>query len=152
MPSFNRVTLMGHLTRDPQLKYLPNQTAVTEFGIAMNNKWKTAQGEQREEVTFVDCACFGKRGEVVNQYFRKGAAIFVEGRLKYDTWEDKQGGGKRSKLSVIVEEFQFVGGRATGNGTSIDGSTSQEEPPRRPQSRETVPQSEEAFDESEIPF
>src|SRR5271168_1544362 len=117
MASVNRVTLIGNLTRDPQLKYLPNQTAVAEFGIAMNRKFKSASGEDREEVTFVDCSAFGRTGEVINQYFQKGKPIFIEGRLKYDSWEDKQGGGKRSKMSVVVENFQFVGGKDGGGGS-----------------------------------
>ncbi|MDB5298448.1 MAG: single-stranded DNA-binding protein [Phycisphaerales bacterium] len=116
MASFNKVLLMGNLTRDPQLKYLPSQTAVAEFGVACNRKFKTAQGEEREEVTFVDVTAFGKTGEIINQYFTKGKPIFIEGRLKYDQWEDKQGGGKRSKLTVVVDNFQFIGGRDGGGG------------------------------------
>jgi single-strand DNA-binding protein len=116
MSSFNKVILMGNLTRDPQLKYLPSQTAVAEFGLAMNRKFRTQQGEDREEVTFVDCTAFGKTGEVINQYFTKGKPIFIEGRLKYDSWEDKQGGGKRSRITVVVDNFQFVGGRDGGGG------------------------------------
>lgn len=122
MGNFNKVMLMGNLTRDPQLKYLPSQTAVAEFGIACNRKFRTAQGEDRDETTFVDCSAFGKTGELINQYFQKGKPIFVEGRLKYDQWEDKQGGGKRSKLSVVVENFQFVGGRDGGGGGGGGGS------------------------------
>ena len=139
--SFNKVILMGNLTRDPQLKYLPTQTAVAEFGIAMNRKFKTASGEDREEVTFVDCAAFGRTGEVINQYFQKGKPIFIEGRIKYDSWEDKQGGGKRSKISVVVENFQFVGdkgggGAGGGGGASSggdEGEPRQSRPPARPQ-------------------
>src|SRR5215218_8714477 len=116
MASFNKVILMGNLTRDPQLKYLPSQMAVAEFGLAMNRKFRTQAGEDREEVTFVDCAAFGKTGEVINQYFTKGKPIFIEGRLKFDSWEDKQGGGKRSKLTVVAENFQFIGGRDGGEG------------------------------------
>ena len=111
MPSYNRVVLVGNLTRDPQLKYLPSQTAVCEFALAINHKYKTASGEQREEVCFIECSCFGKPGEIINQYMQKGKPLLVEGRLKFDTWEDKQGGGKRSKHSVFVENFQFLGGR-----------------------------------------
>ena len=114
MASFNKVLLMGNLTRDPQLKYLPSQTAVVEFGIACNRKFRTANGEDKEEVTFVDVTSFGKQAEVINQYFQKGKPIFIEGRLKFDSWEDKQGGGKRSKLTVVIENFQFVGGRDGG--------------------------------------
>ena len=114
MASFNKVLLMGNLTRDPQLKYLPSQTAVVEFGVACNRKFRTANGEDKEEVTFVDVTSFGKQAEVINQYFQKGKPIFIEGRLKFDSWEDKQGGGKRSKLTVVIENFQFVGGRDGG--------------------------------------
>jgi single-strand DNA-binding protein len=121
--SFNKVLLMGNLTRDPQLKYLPSQTAVAEFGVACNRKFKSAQGEDREEVTFVDCSAFGKTGELINQYFTKGKPIFIEGRLKYDQWEDKQGGGKRSKMSVVVENFQFIGGRDGGGGGGGGGGS-----------------------------
>ena len=116
MASFNKVLLMGNLTRDPQLKYLPSQTAVVEFGVACNRKFRTANGEEKEEVTFVDVTSFGKQAEVINQYFQKGKPIFIEGRLKFDSWEDKQGGGKRSKLTVVIENFQFVGGRDGGDG------------------------------------
>src|SRR5438067_963460 len=111
MRGYNKVILMGNLTRDPALKFLPSQTAVVEFGLAMNRKWKSQDGQDREEVCFVDCSAFGRTAEVINQYFTKGKPIFIEGRLKYDQWEDKQGGGKRSKLSVVIENFQFVGGR-----------------------------------------
>ena len=116
MASYNKVILMGNLTRDPQMKYLPSQTAVVEFGIASNRRYKTQSGEQKDEVTFVDCTAFGRTGEVINQYFTKGKPIFIEGRLKYDQWEDKQGGGKRHKLTVVVESFEFVGGRDGGGG------------------------------------
>ncbi len=103
MASYNKVLLMGNLTRDPQLKYLPSQMAVVEFSIACNRKFRTATGEDREEVTFVEMSAFGKTGEVINQYFTKGKPIFIEGRLKLDQWEDKNGGGKRSKMTVVVE-------------------------------------------------
>ena len=115
MASFNQVTLLGNLTRDPQLSHIPtSNTAVVEFGLACNRRFKSANGEDREEVTFVDCTAFGKQAEVINQYCQKGKALFVQGRLKLDQWEDKQGGGKRSKLRVVVEQFQFVGGRDGG--------------------------------------
>ena len=122
MASFNRVLLMGNLTRDPQLKYIPgSNTAVAEFGLATNRKFRTANGEDREEVTFVDITAFGKQAEVINQYMTKGKPIFIEGRLKLDQWEDKNGGGKRSKLTVVVENFQFVGSRDGGGGGGGDG-------------------------------
>jgi len=116
MPNFNQVTLMGNVTRDPQLKQLPNENVVAEFGLACNRKYRTQSGEDREETCFVDCAAFGKQAEVINQYCQKGKPLFVQGRLKYDTWEDKQSGAKRSKLYVIVENFQFLGGGRPGEG------------------------------------
>src|SRR5579884_1313805 len=144
MASYNRVLLMGNLTRDPQLKYLPSQTPVAEFGIACNRKFKTAQGEERDEVLFVDVAAFGRTAEVINQYFTKGKPIFIEGRLKYDQWEDKQGGGKRSKLSVVVENFQFIGGRDGGGGggggaPSYDAVEEQGMPRQAPPPRSAPP-------------
>jgi single-strand DNA-binding protein len=122
MPSVNKVVLIGNLTRDPQTKQLPNQTLVTEFGLAMNRKFKGGDGEEREEVCFVDCAAFGRQAEVIQKYCRKGKQVYVEGRLKYDSWDDKNGHGKRSKLSVVVETFQFLGpveheGEQNGNGS-----------------------------------
>ena len=137
MASYNRVLLMGNLTRDPQLKYLPSQTAVAEFGVACNRKFRTAQGEDREEVTFVDVTAFGKQAEVINQYMTKGKPIFIEGRLKYDQWEDKNGGGKRSKLTVVVENFQFVGSRDGGGGSGggEQGRSYEDAGGQRPQQR-----------------
>lgn len=126
MASFNKVFLMGNLTRDVQGKFLPNQTFVAEFGIACNRKFKTKGGEEREEVLFADCSAFGKTGELINQYFTKGKPIFIEGRLKYDSWEDKQGGGKRSKITVAVDNFQFVGGRE-GHGEPAGVGASQDD-------------------------
>ena len=119
MPSFNKVMLIGNLTRDPQVKQLQNQMVVAEFGIAMNRKYRTAAGEDKEEVCFVDCSAFGKQAETIAQWCKKGKQLFVEGRLKFDSWDDRAGGGKRSKLSVVVENFQFLGGRddhLNGNG------------------------------------
>jgi single-strand DNA-binding protein len=142
MASFNKVLLMGNLTRDPQLKYLPNQTAVVDFGVACNRKWKGPNGEDREEVTFVDVSSFGKQAEVINQYFTKGKPIFIEGRLKYDQWEDKQGGGKRSKLHVVIENFQFIGGRdgAGGGGGGGGGGGDEMDQRPRPQQQSRGPQ------------
>lgn len=106
--NYNKVILAGNLTRDPQLSHLPSNTAVAEFGIAVNRKWRDQQGQQKEEVAFIDCRAFGKTAETINQHFAKGKPIFVEGRLKFDSWEGKDG-GKRSKLYVVVDTFQFVG-------------------------------------------
>lgn len=131
--NFNQVFIGGNVTRDPQLKYLPSQTPVVEFGIATNRKWRDKDGGDREEVTFVDCSAFGKTAEVINQYFRKGKPIFVSGRLKLDTWEDKQGGGKRSKMTVVIESFQFCGGDRQGdNGDDQTAPVRQQRPQRQP--------------------
>ena len=104
---------MGNLTRDPQLSYTPSQTAVVDFGVATNRKWTGQDGSQREETCFVDCQIFGKRAEVINKFFKKGEPIFIEGRLKLDSWQG-QDGTKRSKLRVFVENFEFVASRRGG--------------------------------------
>lgn len=108
MGSLNKVMLMGNMTRDPQLSYLPSQTPVVEFGLAVSRKFKKQDGSQGEETCFVDCQMFGKRAEVINKYFKKGDPIFVDGRLKFDQW-NAQDGSKRSKLRVFVENFEFLG-------------------------------------------
>ena len=117
MPNLNRVFLMGNLTRDPELKYLPNNTPVVKIGMALNRRWKNQQGEQQEEVTYVDCEAFGKTAEVMNQYLAKGRPVFVEGRLKLDQWQDKDG-GNRSKLKVVVERFEFIDSKTDSAGGS----------------------------------
>jgi single-strand DNA-binding protein len=147
MASFNKVFLMGNLTRDPVLRYTPSQMAVADFGIAANSKYRTKSGEDREEVTFVDVTAWGKQAEVINQYFQKGKPIFVEGRLKYDTWDDKQGGGKRHKLTVTLENFQFIGGRdggAGGGGQSGGGGGTYEQGPGAGDYDEAPPRSQAA--------
>ena len=105
--NLNVVILAGNLTRDVQLSYLPSQTPVAVFGLAINRKWKDQAGKAKEEVCFVDCKAFGKTAETLNQYMAKGRPILVQGRLKYETWEDKEG-NKRSRHVVMVDSFQFV--------------------------------------------
>ena len=117
MASFNKVILAGNLTRDPELRYTPKGTAVARLGIACNRKWRSETGEMKEEVTFVDVDAFGKTAETIGQYLKKGRPILIEGRLRYDTWEDKQTKQKKSKLGVVLENFQFLdsgGGRGEG--------------------------------------
>ncbi len=162
MSNFNKVILMGNLTRDPQLRYLANQTAVADFGVACNRRWKGPNGEDKEEVTFVDVTAWGKQAEVINQYFQKGKPIFIEGRLKFDSWDDKQGGGKRSKLSVVIENFQFVGGRdgqpggggggGGGGGNADYAGDNQTRPPRPQQQSRPAPQRPAAAPAPEQPF
>lgn len=109
MASFNKVILMGNLTRDPELRYTPKGTAIARIGLAVNRVWKTESGENKEEVTFVDCDAYGKTGETIGQYLKKGSPVLVEGRLRLHTWEDKNTKQKQSKLRVDVENFKFVG-------------------------------------------
>ncbi len=106
---------MGNLTRDPQLSYLPSETAVVDFGMATNRKWKKQDGSQGDETCFVDCRMFGKRAEVINKYCKKGNPLFVEGRLTFDSWQG-QDGTKRSRLRVTVENFEFMGQGSSGGG------------------------------------
>lgn len=120
MASYNRVILVGNITRDVELRYTPGGTAVTELGLAVNDKRKNAQGEYVDEVTFVDCTAFGRTAEVAAEYLSKGSPVLIEGRLKLDTWEDKNGGGKRSKLRVMAERMQMLGGKGGGNGRGRD--------------------------------
>jgi len=129
MAGFNRILLMGNLTRDPQLSYTPNQTAVVDFGLATNRKWKDQSGSQREEVCFVDCRAFGRLAENINKYFSKGRPIFLEGRLTFNSWT-AQDGSKRSKHRVTVENFQFLpgtGGGGEGGGGDGGGGYDQDD-------------------------
>lgn len=115
MASFNKVILVGNLTRDPELRYTPKGTAIAKIGLAVNRVWSNEAGEKKEEVTFVDVDVFGRTAENVGQYMRKGRPILVEGRLRLDQWDDKQTGQKRSRLGVVAETVQFLGS-APGTG------------------------------------
>ena len=142
MPNLNKVMLMGNLTRDPELKYTPKGTAIASFGIAVNRNYSTEGGEKREEVTFIDLEAFGRTAEIIGEYFKKGRPIFIEGRLKLDTWDDKQSGQKRSKLRVIVDSFEFLGSREGGGGEggeSGGGGGGQSSRPARPAGRPATP-------------
>ena len=124
MGNVNKVLLMGNCTRDPELRYTPSGTAVCEFGMAVNRKYQTKDGQQRDETCFIDVTMWGKRGAALAEHFRKGAPIFVEGRLTYDSWDDKQTGQKRSKLKVTAESFEFVGGVSKGRHLSASAEES----------------------------
>ena len=134
MASFNKVILVGNLTRDPELRYTPKGIAIAKVGLAVNRTWTSESGEKKEEVTFVDVDAFGRQAETLAQYMKKGSPLLVEGRLKLDQWDDKQTGQKRSKLGVVVEGFQFLGG---GNRGSEGGG----EAPRRPAAAPSAPPS-----------
>jgi single-strand DNA-binding protein len=129
MASYNKVLLMGNLTRDPEVRYTPKGTAIANIGLAVNRRWTTEGGEQKEEVTFIDIEVWGRQAETVGQYLSKGKPIFVEGRLKLDSWEDKESGQKKSKMKVVCEHFQFLGG-PRGSAEFKDQAPSEEAPAR----------------------
>lgn len=122
MANFNKVILMGNLTRDPELRVMPSGNSVCNFGLAVNRNFTDKDGNKREETTFVDIDAFGRQAEVISKYLTKGRAIMLEGRLRFDRWETNTG-EKRSKLSVVLEQFQFVGGRESGEGRGGDDSS-----------------------------
>ncbi len=119
MASFNRVILVGNVTRDIEVKYTANQTAVTDIGLAVNDRRKTPSGEWVDETTFVDVTLWGRTAEIASQYLSKGSPVLIEGRLKLDTWETD--GQKRSKLRVVGERMQMLGGRGPGQSSSANG-------------------------------
>src|SRR5690242_4041623 len=121
----NRVLLAGNLTRDPQVRFFANERAVADFGLAINRRYKTADGQMKEEVTFVDVEAWGRTAELVGQYLTKGRACFVEGRLRLDSWEDKKDGQKRSKLKVVADNVQFLDSnrdRGQGGAPAAEGA------------------------------
>src|SRR5580693_6799904 len=131
MPSFNRVIIAGNLTRDPELRYTPKGSAVANFSLAVNRTWKSESGENKEEVSFIDIEAWGRQAEVIAQYMRKGRPLLIEGRLKQDTWEDKNTHQKQSKLKVVLESFSFIdSNRPEGAGGAPPPAA-----PRRPSSR-----------------
>src|SRR5438093_13714980 len=136
MASYNKVLLMGNLTRDPEIKYTPKGMAVTELGLAVNREYTTDSGEKREEVTFVDVTVWGRQAETSAEYLKKGRPVFIEGRLQLDTWDDKASGQKRSKLRVVAERVQFLGSRPSesgeGGGESREPSRTANKPASRP--------------------
>src|SRR3979411_350917 len=116
MASFNKVILLGNLTRDPEVRYTPKGTAVTELGMAVNRVYTAENGEKREETSFVGAPCGARTAEIAGEFLKKGRPVFIEGRLQLDAWDDKQSGQKRSKLKVIGEMMQMLGSRAGGGG------------------------------------
>jgi single-strand DNA-binding protein len=139
MANLNRVLLIGNLTRDPDLRYTPKGTAVTEIGLAVNRVYTGEDGERKEETTFVDVTLWARLAEIAGQYLKKGRPVFVEGRLQLDTWDDKQTGQKRSKLRVVAENIQLLGARQEGEVPTSppprrSGATPP--PPTRPEPRD----------------
>ncbi len=135
MATYNKVLLMGNLTRDPELKQTPSSQSVAQIGIALNRKFKDREGNMREETTYVDCEAWGRTAEVMAQYLSKGKPVFVEGRLKLDQWQDKEG-NNRSKLKVVIESFQFIDSKGGQSST----------PPSQTQTPQTAPPAD------DIPF
>lgn len=131
MASYNRVILMGNLTRDPQLSYLPNQTPACEIGLAVNHKWRDAQGNNKEDVCFIDCRVYGKQAETANKYLTKGKPVLVEGRLQFSMWE--KDGVKHSKHRVIIDRFQMLGQPGPGGAGGAMGAGAPRPQQQRPQ-------------------
>jgi single-strand DNA-binding protein len=131
MANFNKVILVGNLTREPQLSYLPSQTPVVDFGLAINRKWASKEGEGKEEVCFIDCRAFGKSADNINKYCKKGDIFMVEGRLSFEQWT-AQDGSKKSRHRVIVEGFQFLQGKPQGEAQPDEqqAETPADKPPK----------------------
>ena len=156
MPNYNKVLLMGNITRDIEVKYTPKGTAVTDIGLAINRFIPATEGsEKREEVTFVDVTFWGRSAETIKQYCKKGRPLFVEGRLQLDSWDDKQTGQKRTRIRVVGENFQFIDSRAGGGNGGGDydappSHLSEPPPPTAPRMQGGTPAS--APDDDDIPF
>ena len=152
MASFNKVILMGNLTRDPELRYTPKGTAVAKLGLAVNRTWKTETGETKEDVLFIDIEAFSRQAETIGQYLKKGSPVLVEGRLRLDTWDDKQTNQKRSKILVTAENVKFLssGQPREGGGTNTSRSRAPVSAPANAASVEPAP--EEPPAEDDVPF
>ena len=151
MANYNKVLLIGNLTRDPQLSYTPNQTAVVDFGLAVNRRWTGQDGQQREETCFVECQAFGRPAENINKYLTKGRQLFVEGRLTFSSWT-AQDGTKRSRLRVTVERFQFLGGPAGTSGATDAAKGARETGEGEQVAGEAGPQTKQQINSDDIPF
>jgi len=144
MANPNKVLLLGNVTRDPEVRYTPKGSAVCDLGVAVNRAYTTDSGEKREEVTFVDVTLWGRTAEVASEYLKKGRPVFIEGRLQMDTWDDKQTGQKRTRLRVVADNMQLLGGRPPGGAEPPGDSRQTSAPPKKSPSSEP--------DEDEIPF
>ncbi len=135
MASLNKVMLIGNLTRDPEVKYTPKGTAVAEIAIAINRNYTGADGQKKEEVTFIDVTLWERLAEIAGEYLKKGRPVFIEGRLQLDTWDDKATGQKRSRLRVRAEQMQLLGSREGGGGGGGGGAPRDEDEGGRPAQR-----------------
>jgi single-strand DNA-binding protein len=151
MASFNKVILLGNLTRDPEVRYTPKGSAVCDLGLAVNRAYTLENGEKREEVTYVDVVLWARLAEIAGEYLKKGRPVFIEGRLQLDTWDDKQSGQKRSKLRVIGETMQLLGSRPSGGGGAEGGDEDRGSRPAKPAAPPKSAAPAEP-DDDEIPF
>ena len=153
MANVNKVILIGNVTRDPEVKFTSKGSAVTDIGLAINRNYTLDSGEKREETTFVDVELWGRLAEIAGEYAKKGRPIYIEGRLRMDTWEDKASGQKRSRMKVVGENLQLLGGRSEGGGRASGGDHESHEAPAP---RRSAPPSRPAPSTSEpdddIPF
>jgi single-strand DNA-binding protein len=152
MASFNKVILLGNLTRDPEVRYTPKGSAVCDLGLAVNRVYSTDSGEKREEVTYVDVVLWARLAEIAGEYLKKGRPVFIEGRLQMDTWDDKQTGQKRTKLRVVGESMQLLGGRPAGPAAETAGEERQTSAGGRTSAPPPKASTPAAPDDDEIPF
>jgi|SRR5690606_25256000 len=146
---FNKVILMGNLTKDPETRTTPSGQSVTNFGLAVNRTWRGQDGQQQEAVSFINCVAWGKPGEIIAQYMQKGRALLVSGRLDQRSWDDKETGQKRSTVEVVVEDFNFVDGGSAGGS---DDSQSSQKPSKKSDDVVIEDIDDKPIDLSEIPF
>ena len=151
MASFNKVILLGNLTRDPEVRYTPKGSAVCDLGIAVNRVYTTDSGERREEVTYVDVVLWARLAEIAGEYLKKGRPVFIEGRLQMDQWDDKQTGQKRTRLRVVGESMQLLGSRPGGAG-GAEGPGENRQASGGKTTAPPKPSASAAPDEDEIPF
>ena len=155
MASFNKVILAGNLTRDPELRYTPKGTAVARITLAVNRTYTGEDGAKKEEVSFVDVDAWGRQAEVIAQYMKKGRPFLVEGRLKQDTWEDKNTHQKQSKLKVVLESFSFIDsnrGEGGAGGGSSGGSPAPSRPTPSPTAPAEAPDADGPPESDDVPF
>lgn len=149
MRGFSKAIIAGNITRDPELRSTPSGNSVCSFSVAVNRVYRDANGENKEDVSFIDCSAWGKLGEMIANYAKKGTGVLVSGRLSQRTWEDKNGGGKRSRVEIVVEDFNFTGAAASGR----DGGSSYSAPAASASAPADVPDDiPEEIDLSDVPF
>ncbi len=155
MRGFSKAIITGNLTRDPELRSTPNGASVCSFSVAVNRVYKDSNGEQREDVSYIDCSAWGRLGEMISQYAKKGSGVLVSGRLDQRSWEDKNGGGKRSRVEIVAEDFNFLGGpRDGGSANNSYSNTSHSSSSNESNSNEEIPDDipDGEIDLKDIPF